>query len=288
MSSSLLPAALRLVLAAGLALACLHADALASRSVTHYIADGFDYPVGKPDAAGYYKARGFYPNGHLGEDWNGRRGGDTDYGDPIYSIGHGVVVYSDDFKMGWGNVIIIRHAYREKNGQISYVDSLYGHLQRRMVRLGEKVTRGQQVGTMGKGPRGMYSAHLHFEIRKNLAVGMHRSDYKRDYSTYHSPTYFIEKFRRQRPEYRQVSIPVDTFKKSNPNLLTMDRLHVPDVPEPGSEEEPASRPEVPPVVKDVIETQVSASPVLAEPEAKKAFWDKLLGFLGRDRSRASR
>ncbi|MCB1091937.1 MAG: peptidoglycan DD-metalloendopeptidase family protein, partial [Verrucomicrobiae bacterium] len=100
----------------------------AESTVSYLVADGFDYPVGKPNAAGYRKARGFYPNGHLGEDWNGDGGGNTDRGDPIYAIGHGVVVYSDDFKMGWGNVVIIRHAYREKNGQIAYIDSLYGHL----------------------------------------------------------------------------------------------------------------------------------------------------------------
>ena len=38
-----------------------------------FLADGFDLPVGKPDGEGYYKARGYRPNGHLGEDWNGKR-----------------------------------------------------------------------------------------------------------------------------------------------------------------------------------------------------------------------
>ena len=38
------------------------------------------------------------------------------------------MVYSDDFKSGWGNVVIIRHAYRAKTGQITFIDSLYGHL----------------------------------------------------------------------------------------------------------------------------------------------------------------
>ena len=32
---------------------------------------GFDFPVGKPDAVGYYNAQEFTENDHLGEDWNG-------------------------------------------------------------------------------------------------------------------------------------------------------------------------------------------------------------------------
>src|SRR5688500_6139011 len=92
-----------------------------------FLANGFDLPVGKPDGEGYYKARGYRPNGHLGEDWNGKGGGDTDLGDPVYSCAHGVVVYAQNFGHGWGNVVIIRHVY-EEGGQQKHVDSLYGHL----------------------------------------------------------------------------------------------------------------------------------------------------------------
>src|SRR5438067_13186835 len=76
------------------------------------LADGFDFPVGKPDAQGYYKARGFRSRGHLGVDWDGIRGGDTDLGDPIYSIGDGVVVFARHCHMGWGTVIIVGRSYR--------------------------------------------------------------------------------------------------------------------------------------------------------------------------------
>ncbi|MCB1231993.1 MAG: M23 family metallopeptidase [Verrucomicrobiae bacterium] len=254
---------------------CSAIPAWAVKTTTHYIADGFDYPVGPPNGDGYYKARGYYPNGHLGEDWNGRGGGNTDEGDPIYAIGHGVVVYSDDFKMGWGNVVIIRHAYREKNGQIAYIDSLYGHLKVRMVREGDKITRGQQIGTMGRGPHNMYYAHLHLEIRKNLAVGMNRSDFKRDYSVYHSPTNFIEKYRRLRPEYRRVPIPIDTFKQSNPNLFTMDKVSAPSTGRGGS----MARPNVPNVVREAIDTQTDAKPT--SKDDKPGIWSRIRGFLGR-------
>lgn len=179
-----------------------------SRSIQ--LADGFDYPVGKPNAYGYYKARGFWPNGHVGEDWNGKGGGNTDLGDPVYSTADGIVVFSADVKKGWGNVIIIRHAYREPSGKIRIVDSLYGHLDRRISWLGKRVKKGEKVGTIGTG-HGRYYAHLHFEIRKNIYIGMNRSKFKRDYSCYHSPTTFIKKYRKLTTSTRKYPVPVETF-----------------------------------------------------------------------------
>ncbi len=174
------------------------------------LADGFDFPVGKPEARGYHKARGFWPNGHLGEDWNGNGGGDSDEGDPIYAIGREVVVLSENVHVGWGNVVIVRHAYREITGKIEMVDSLYGHLLERKVRVGQIVERGQLVGTMGSN-FGMYPVHLHLEVRKNLAIGMNRSKFARDYSNYHSPTSFINAHRQLAADFRRYEIPVDTF-----------------------------------------------------------------------------
>lgn len=186
------------------------AGARGFQTVRCQMADGFDYPVGKPDAVGYFKARGFWPNGHMGEDWNGTGGGDSDLGAPIYATARGVVVLSEDVRLGWGNCVIIRHIYREPGGKIDMVDSLYGHLLDRSVKVGQVVERGQLVGRMGNN-RGMYPSHLHFEIRKNLAIGMNRSKFARDYSNYYSPTAFIKAHRRLLVDPRRFEVPVDTF-----------------------------------------------------------------------------
>lgn len=56
------------------------------------LSDGFDLPVGPPDAVGYYDAQPIGGDrGHLGSDWNGNGGGDSDLGDPIYAAAGGVV-----------------------------------------------------------------------------------------------------------------------------------------------------------------------------------------------------
>lgn len=272
-----------LLLAQALPGACL-----AQSYSTTRLADGFDFPVGKPNGDGYYIFRGFTPNGHLGEDWNGNGGGNTDEGDPVYSIAHGVVVFSDDYKRGWGNVVIVRHAYRENNGQIAFVDSLYGHLKVRSVRLGQQVTRGQVVGTIGRGPYNMYAAHLHFEIRKDLRVGMRRELYPRTYQTYHVPKAFTDARRNLRFEDRLVRVPINTFLKSNPNRITTEEVDLPsltaaDAPattdrSDGGGAAPARtetvRPNVPEEVETVIEAETSTA--AATPEKSKGFFEQLL------------
>jgi hypothetical protein len=174
------------------------------------LARGFDFPVGKPEASGYYKARGFWPNGHLGEDWNGKGGGNTDLGDSVYACADGIVVQSKDIRVGWGNVVIIRHIYRETDGSVKVIDSLYGHLNERLVTLNQRVSRGQRIGTIGTN-RGMYLAHLHFEIRKNLAIGMNRSSFDRTSNSYHDPTKFIRAHRKCASSTKLYPVPMDTF-----------------------------------------------------------------------------
>lgn len=183
---------------------------LAQESARTRVADGFDFPVGKPNAEEYYKARGFRPNGHLGEDWNGVGGGNSDLGDPVYAIAHGIVVFARDVRLGWGNVVILRHIYLEK-GDLKVVDSLYGHLDQILVKENQQVLRGQQLGTIGTN-RGMYPAHLHFEIRKNLFIGVNRTAFKGDFSNYYSPTEFIDSRRKLSGGGRSALVAINTFK----------------------------------------------------------------------------
>lgn len=237
------------------------------------LADGFDFPVGKPDSHGYYIFRGFTQNGHLGEDWNGNGGGNTDLGDPVYSIANGVVVFSEDYKRGWGNVTIIRHAYRGRNGQVAFVDSLYGHLHVKSTKVGDRVERGQKIGTIGRGPHNMYTAHLHFEIRRDLRVGMARSLYPKTYSTYTvgGPKTFIKAHRVLRYESRMVRVPINTFgKSSNPNMAYRLDLDSTDVPA----DAPVA-PAVPETTGSVISEETK--PENASPAATRSLLRKLLG-----------
>lgn len=246
------------------------------------MADGFDYPVGIPNADGYYKHRGFYPNAHMGDDWNGNGGGNTDLGDPVYAMGNGLCVYSQNYGSSWGNLIILRHAYREKNGRVYYIDSVYAHLDRRNVAVDKVVSRGEVIGTIGTAG-GIYTAHLHFEVRKNLAIGPWQSVHDKTYANYHSPTHFINANRNLRRESRQFQVPVNTFSKSRTPTsnvassasgtggATSGRMAIPT----HQTSRTASRPQAPAQVRTVIENQTGD-----RKEDSGGFWQRFKSRLG--------
>ncbi|MCP4847094.1 MAG: M23 family metallopeptidase [Verrucomicrobiaceae bacterium] len=271
------------------------------------LASGFDFPVGKPDSKGYYKARGFWPNGHLGEDWNGRGGGNTDLGDPVSAIGDGIVVLSRDLRMGWGNVVIIRHAFLDKSNKVKFIDSLYGHLNERTVVLNQRILKGQKIGTIGTN-HGMYIAHLHFEIRKNISIGMHRSKFAKTYANYYSPTSFIRANRQCQTSQKLHPTPVNTFapypggsprakfpriastilKKPSPRgdskkiIPEVQNSVKPATPKPGLLRALTSPPRLTPKVQDIITEK--KKPSLLNPAKPR----KRIGLLSRLRSRFSK
>jgi hypothetical protein len=172
-------------------------------------ADGFDLPVAPPEATGYYKSRGFRSGGHLGEDWVTDGGSAKGFGKPVHAIGNGVVVLARDIHVAWGNVVIVRHAWIE-NRRLNFADSLYAHLDRITVREGQQVNRGQQIGTIGNN-HGMYPPHLHFEIHKDLTIGVNHAQGTRDLGSYWLPTEFIMARRRLGGGGRKVPTPAANF-----------------------------------------------------------------------------
>ncbi len=152
-------------------------------------ADGFDFPVG-PD--GYYDAQPFGRNLHLGEDWNGVGGGNTDLGDPVHVVAHGVVTLAEDVGGGWGNVVRVVHRY-EEDGAWHEVESLYGHLDRVDVVTGQELHRGEVLGTIGTA-HGVYIAHLHLELRSQVGLPL-GPGYRADTSGYLAPTPFLREHR---------------------------------------------------------------------------------------------
>ena len=152
----------------------------------------FDFPLGTEHGAMAYDAQPFTQNMHLGDDLNGIGGENSDLGDPVFAVADGQVLAARDGGAGWGNVLIVLHAYRE-NGARKYVQSYYGHLQTILVAAHEQVRRGQQIATVGTGG-GEYLAHLHFEMRQFITpfIG---AGYRKDTHGWLDPSGFIEAHR---------------------------------------------------------------------------------------------
>jgi len=151
-------------------------------------AGSFDFPVGSGSATGYYNAQPFGENSHLGDDWNGVGGGDTDLGDPVLAIAAGVVRSTHDHGGGWGRVVRVVHDIGAAGAPV-YIESLYAHLASTEVAAGDVIARGHRIGTIGNAG-GRYPAHLHLEIRDQVGLPLGRG-YGADVSGYLDPTAFI-------------------------------------------------------------------------------------------------
>jgi murein DD-endopeptidase MepM/ murein hydrolase activator NlpD len=157
------------------------------------LSPAFDFPVGPPDAKGYYNAQGFQKGTtHLGDDWNGVGGGNTDLGDPVYSMANGIVAEASDWGGGWGNVVRVLHNIGT-DSMPEIVESFYAHLDQILVKERQVLKKGEQLGTIGTA-NGAYPAHLHLELRtlpgRELGGG-----YSDDTTGFTDPTAFIRAHR---------------------------------------------------------------------------------------------
>lgn len=86
-------------------------------------------------------------------------------GTPVQAAASGIVLQSG-WNNGYGNYILIAHNRKYR--------SRYAHLNTRKVRVGQKVARGELVGTVGDTglvkKSGKDASHLHFEV---YAFGRH-------------------------------------------------------------------------------------------------------------------
>ncbi len=81
---------------------------------------------------------------------------DLNRGDPVYSVFDGIVRMRTYDRYGYGYYVVIRH----KNG----LETLYGHLSKFHVEVGQEVKAGEIIGYGGSTGRST-GPHLHFEVR---------------------------------------------------------------------------------------------------------------------------
>lgn len=121
----------------------------------------WSYPTRARSMPTNFGAGRSYNEGHEGADLGGAMG------DPIYAAGAGTVVYTlttcpNNYERrdavcgnGWGNHVVVHHG--------ADVHTRYAHLSRVDAKVGDVVSAGKQIGTLGHsglsdGP------HLHFEL----------------------------------------------------------------------------------------------------------------------------
>lgn len=88
------------------------------------------------------------PRFHSGMDFSAKIGTD------IYATGDGKVTMAG-WKQGYGNCVMIDHGYGYQ--------TLYGHMSKFKVRVGQKVKRGEVIGAVGNTGKST-GPHLHYEV----------------------------------------------------------------------------------------------------------------------------
>ena len=116
-------------------------------------------PSGKPVADGWLSSKYGKRNDpftgkqdfHKGLDFAGKKGSE------VITVGDGVVSWAGK-RSGYGNLIEVNHG----NGY----STRYGHNQKHLVKIGDKVKKGQQIALMGSTGRST-GPHVHFELLRN-------------------------------------------------------------------------------------------------------------------------
>jgi murein DD-endopeptidase MepM/ murein hydrolase activator NlpD len=92
-----------------------------------------------------------YQKFHTGMDFT------ANIGAKIYAAGNGVVEKAE-YGSGYGNHVVINHGYGYQ--------TLYAHMEKIVVRVGQKVKRGELIGYVGNTGLSV-GPHLHYEVHKN-------------------------------------------------------------------------------------------------------------------------
>ncbi len=86
---------------------------------------------------------------HAGSDFAGP------YGMPVHTTANGTVTFAG-WQSGYGRLVKIKHDFG--------IETRYAHLARIRVSVGDRVSRGDQIGDMGNSGRST-GTHLHYEVR---------------------------------------------------------------------------------------------------------------------------
>ncbi len=109
-------------------------------------------PFALPVKSGYRYTSGFGPRWgriHEGTDFAAA------HGTPIYSTADGVVTHAGT-QSGYGKLVKIKHEFG--------IETRYAHMSKIRVQVGQRVSRGDQIGDMGNTGRST-GTHLHYEVR---------------------------------------------------------------------------------------------------------------------------
>jgi hypothetical protein len=173
--------------------------------------------------AGYYQIKPGVWNYHTGLD-TACAGGAT-LGSPLYAVGDGVITFARRVPNStWGYVIVLE----SDNPDGGLVHFRYGHCHTMAVKTGDKVLRGQIIGSVGDA-FGQFAAHLHIDCSISGILkttphhwpGANKSEVLKHYI---DPGKWIREhaYIPHPTEYERFTAALKTLPSSSPVIVAMD------------------------------------------------------------------
>lgn len=126
----------------------------------------FGFPLRPPDGEGTYLRQSFGENEEVGETWSVEPG-QARGAEPVLACADGLVLLAENLMSDWGHVVIVVHRMPSGSPQ-SAVETLYAGLGDVKVVAGDRVQRGQWLGSLPAEP----GAALRLEVRTQAGMGL--------------------------------------------------------------------------------------------------------------------
>ena len=89
----------------------------------------------------------------------------------VYAMLPGLAIDAAYLPKGFGNTVVVEH--------VDGTCLRYTHLDTMLVQKGDRIARGQPIGTVGKGAKNIYAAHLHLDMPRSKTYARARTYYDR-------------------------------------------------------------------------------------------------------------
>lgn len=149
---------------------------------------------------------------HPGYDLNNGENAWADYGEPLYAPGDSLIVYAGKAE-GFGTLIVGLLADKQIDpvtGELAFLGWRLGHPKDIYVKPGQRVSKGDLIGTCGNGGNADMTPHAHFDMfRRSVMEDLHKQLRATRWDYWDSPRYKRDNFKKLYVDPQRYFVEID-------------------------------------------------------------------------------